>query len=216
MKTIEVNLIGDLKQKTPTGKIGSIAAPIAGKSDKPEDQRNNMILFGVAGSGILALGLIVLLLIISFVGGIFIDSQIADTNNKIEEQNALLAKYTKMQQRLLDQKKDLIVKQKIKKYLETKKFPMEFVLEELRAKIPNDIRLTEVKKAKAGIIVKGAVARESQEPLRSITRFIVNINTLFPEVSIIDNAFLASVNEKEGSYEFSIKAGYKGLESKKK
>lgn len=210
MKTIEVNLIGDLKQKTTSKKLGSIPTSLTA-DEKPQDAKNNMILYGVSGSGILVGILLVIIFLVLFGFGIYLDVQVSNAENTITEKNAELAIYKKKQTSLSNEKKDLLVKDKIKKYFVEQKFPMGDVLEELRAKIPTDIYLTEVKKAKGGFLLKGNVSSTSNEPLKSITRFIININTMMPEASIIEDAFLASVSTNEGIYTFAIKANLKGI-----
>ncbi|MEW5819317.1 MAG: hypothetical protein AB1782_03935 [Cyanobacteriota bacterium] len=216
MKTIEVNLMGDLKQKAAPSKLGSLPSAVTGSSDEPKDQRNNMILLGLSGSGILSLLLVGLILIGCWTIGAFMQGNINKTQTQIEEKTAELLKYKKMQESLAGEIKSLELKSKVKDFLKKEKFPMASVLEELRVKIPRDLFLTEIKKAKGGFLIKGKVSPQSKEPLRSISRFIININSMLPEASIVRKAFLASVQEKEGLYEFAIKAGYKGDQLEKK
>lgn len=215
MKTIEVNLIGDLKQKTTSKKLGPLPAAVTDDA-KPGDNRNNLILYGLSGTGIIGTILFVVIFVILFGFGIFLDSQIGSVDEKISDKSAELSKFSKKQSDLLNQKKDLIVKAGLKLSFTAQKFPMGDVLEELRAKIPTDIYLTEVRKAKSGFLLKGNVSNNSKAPLKSITRFIINLNTMMPEDSIIKNAFLATVGFKERSYTFAIKADLKGFEDPKK
>lgn len=208
MKTIEVNLIGDLKQKAAPGRKGALPSAVSA-SDTPQDQKNQMILLGTAGSGIGAVVIFGLIFIILFSISMFVTGDIARLQNEIDEKNIELAKYTKLHKGFLDEKKSLEVRMKVKNFMHKQKFPMGEVLEELRVKVPDDVTLIEVKKAKTGFLIKGEVARSIQEPLRSITYLIINLNTMLPESSVITNAFLASVTGKEFVYEFAIKANVK-------
>lgn len=210
MKTIEVNLIGDLRQKT-VSKKASPAASVAQKAATPGEARNTLILFGVGGSATFLLIMCVLIGVVCLLISFGLDGTINKTDTTIEQKNAELSKLTKIKNTLLEERKDLVLKFNVKKLLTTKKFPLAEVLEELRAKIPGDIYLTNVKKAKAGLMIKGSVSPTSLSPLKSISYFVLNINTMQPEASLVTNAILANVSTKEGGYNFSIKADIKDL-----
>lgn len=228
MKTIEVNLIGDLKQKAKPKKLAALQEKVVDSSDKPGEAKNTLILLGVGGSAILALVILIIVWLASIAFGFYYDSLIANTEQEIEKNNQELTRYTKLKK---DLKQDILLlkyKEKLKVTMDRQKVSFGELLEEIRYKIPPECRLIEVKKAKSAMLIKGKVPENVSQPLRTITHFIINLNTTMPKDSLIKNAFLASVAYKaptkqemmigirHGSYEFVIKSGIKGLSAKQK
>jgi hypothetical protein len=215
VKTIEVNLIGDLKQKGVSKKMGALPDKISPAGAKPEDARNNLILVATAGSAGFAIIIIILILIGSFVWGLTINSNIDKVEDGIEMNRSRLAKYTKVRKQLIKEQKSYELKANIKNYIEKQSLPLGEILEEMRAKIPENVYLTSIVKSKKGVLLKGNIPALTENPMKHLSMFIVNINTMKPDVSIVNKASLSSVTNKTGTYEFTISASFDNSRLKK-
>lgn len=210
MKTIEVNLIGDLRQ-TYSPRKGALPQQISKETVTPEEAKQSYILIGVGGTAALAFVLVLLTFIGCFAFGMYMDNKTSSIDEDIIKTNSALSRATKEKTALTNERQDLIYKQATKKFITSLGINIPEVLQELRAKIPSEITLIDIKRAKGDILIKGQVSGMAAEPLKSISYFIVNINTMKPEESYVKNAFLASVVNQKGSLVFSIKAEYQDI-----
>jgi Tfp pilus assembly protein PilN len=209
LKTIEINLIGDLRQKQTSRKMGPLPEKFVPAGVKPEEAQKNMYLWLAGGSAGLAILVLVLVIIGSFTFNIYTDSQIAKVEDEINQKQIELNRYKKIKKELEDQKLSLVIKKEIKGHFMNASIPLADILEELRAKVPDNIYLTEVTKSAKGVQIKGSVAKEDPEPLKSITLFVINLNSIKPEASIISDASLVSASQKNDIFNFTIVASSK-------
>lgn len=206
MKTIEINLIGDLKQKAAPTKISALPQTLTEKTATPQEARNVLIVYGVGGVGLIVLVISILVWVVFLIWGFFLDSGIKDLEKKITRKTVEVAKQTKLKDNLIAYKKELFYKKKVQELIELDKFPLGQILEELRVKIPETLTLQKVVKSPKGTIIQGIVGTDSSKALDYISYFIVNLNTVKPESSLIKEAVLSTVNNKVGTVNFAIKA----------
>lgn len=209
MKTVEINLIGNLKQRLLSAQV---AMPKAEEGSKEaQQQKQKLIIWGLAGASVFSLlivgVLVVALLLWNF---LLVAPEIKKTETNIESATIELARVNKVQSTLINEKKDLLMKAKIKKYLELQKIPIPEVIEELKVKAPLELFLSEVKNTPKGLLVTGVVSKGSFDPLKQVSLYIVNINKLQPEVSLVRNAIMANAEiDNYGDFVFSIVADVK-------
>lgn len=209
MKTININLIGDLRKisKTNLKKV---------KKEPSLDTRNQLL------SYILIIG--VLIIFTASIGGWFLvkqmtsnlDKKLVKLNenlNTLREQETQLSLFRK---NLKNEKEITELKIVIQNQLNNTFFPWSGVLKEIAAKIPKEIIVLKIEKLgntrpsrnsdnSIKLNISGIIsANKKQEPLMAISLFIFNLNE--NPNSLLTNAKISKLdfNDKTKAYEFEI------------
>lgn len=206
MKTIEVNLIGDLKQKNISTKELPLPKILSSGTEKPEEAKKNMILYITGGTAILGIVIVLLISLVCFLIMLGINYKIDQTSNEIDDKKIELAHATKFRAKLTKEKHSLELKKTVKDYLLTQTIPLGELMEELRAKVPKDIMLIGIKKEKDFVQIDGSVSPMVEEYMKPISLFILEINTKKPKISILKEANLKAVVNEKGMLTFAVLA----------
>ena len=208
MKTININLIGDLRKTSKTN-------PIA-KKGSSLDTKNQIVAY------ILIIG--VFLVFTACMGGWFLvkqmtsnlDKKLVKLNenlNTLKEQETQLSLFRK---NLKKEKEITELKIMIQSQLNNTFFPWSNVLQEIAAKIPKDIIVLKIEKqgkakqsgktdSSLKLKISGIIpTNKKQEPLTAISLFIFNLND--NQNSLLSNAKISKLdfNDKTKAYEFEI------------
>lgn len=208
MKTININLIGDLKKTSKTN--------LKTKNVSSLDTRNQIIAY------ILIIGVFVIFT--ASIGGWFLVKQMTssldrklvklnENLNALKEQETQLSLFRK---NLKKEKEITEFKIMLQRQLNNTFFPWSNVLQEIAIKIPKDIIVLKIEKEgktkpsrtsndSLKLKISGIMpTNKQQEPLMAISLFIFNLND--DQNSLLSNAKISKLefNDKTRAYEFEI------------
>ena len=208
MKTISINLIGDLRKTSKTN-------PIA-KKGSSLDTRNQILAY------ILIIG--VFIVFTASMGGWFLvrqmtsnlDKKLVQLNENLTTLRAQETQLSLFRKNLKKEKEITELKIMIQNQLNNTFFPWSAVLQEIAVKIPKDIIVLKIEKeGKAQksrktddslkLKISGIIpTNKKQEPLTAISLFIFNLND--NQNSLLSNAKISKLdfNDKTRAYEFEI------------
>jgi len=208
LKTISINLIGDLRKTSKTN-------PIA-KKGSSLDTRNQILAY------ILIIG--VFIVFTASMGGWFLvrqmtsnlDKKLVQLNENLTTLRAQETQLSLFRKNLKKEKEITELKIMIQNQLNNTFFPWSAVLQEIAVKIPKDIIVLKIEKeGKAQksrktddslkLKISGIIpTNKKQEPLTAISLFIFNLND--NQNSLLSNAKISKLdfNDKTRAYEFEI------------
>ena len=208
MKTISINLIGDLRKTSKTN-------PIA-KKGSSLDTRNQILAY------ILIIG--VFIVFTASMGGWFLvrqmtsnlDKKLVQLNENLTTLRAQETQLSLFRKNLKKEKEITELKIMIQNQLNNTFFPWSAVLQEIAVKIPKDIIVLKIEKqgkakqsgktdSSLKLKISGIIpTNKKQEPLTAISLFIFNLND--NQNSLLSNAKISKLdfNDKTRAYEFEI------------
>lgn len=208
MKTINVNLIGDL------GKTSKINIKKARKNNSSE-AKNQLFAY-------IFLICILIIFTSSLGGWLVIRKMTSSVDKKIVKLNSNLTalreqetKLSEFQTNLKKEKEIIELKLVIQKQLNSSFFPWSNVLKEIAYKIPKNVIVTKIEKTQGTDVIErsdtlllkiSGITSDNKElqPLTSISLFIFNLNK--NENSLLTNAKISKLefNDKTKAYEFEV------------
>ena len=216
MKTININLIGDLGKNSKTN-------PKVAKKGTSFNTRNQILAY------IMIIGIFIVFT--ASVGGWLLvkkmttslDRNLIKLNsnlNLLKEQETQLSDFRK---NLKKEKEITELKIVIQKQLNSTFFPWSAVLQEIATKIPTDIIVLKIEKIGGSgqlrqdknslkLNISGIIpANKKLEPLMAISLFIFNLNE--NQTSLLSNAKISKLNfnDKTRTYEFEIETSIRPL-----
>ena len=208
MKTISINLIGDLRKTSKTNPIAKKGSSI--------DTRNQIYAY------ILIIG--VLITFTASMGGWFLvrqmtsnlDKKLVQLNENLTTLRAQETQLSLFRKNLKKEKEITELKIMIQNQLNNTFFPWSAVLQEIAVKIPKDIIVLKIEKqgkakqsgktdSSLKLKISGIIpTNKKQEPLTAISLFIFNLND--NQNSLLSNAKISKLdfNDKTRAYEFEI------------
>jgi len=208
LKTISINLIGDLRKTSKTN-------PIA-KKGSSLDTRNQILAY------ILIIG--VFIVFTASMGGWFLvrqmtsnlDKKLVQLNENLTTLRAQETQLSLFRKNLKKEKEITELKIMIQNQLNNTFFPWSAVLQEIAVKIPKDIIVLKIEKqgkakqsgktdSSLKLKISGIIpTNKKQEPLTAISLFIFNLND--NQNSLLSNAKISKLdfNDKTRAYEFEI------------